>query len=161
MTITHERVKELFDYHLDGYLVWKEKKGRNPKISGEAGWDSNGYRKVTIDGKNHYVHRVVFLFINGFMPKNIDHIDGNPMNNKISNLREATQSQNLMNKAMQSNNKSGVKGLTWCKTYNKWAARITSNKKYHHVGYFENFDEAVDALAKKRSELHQEFARFN
>ncbi len=161
MTITQQRVKELFDYHQDGYLIWKNDRARRVKAGDKAGWNNGKYIKVTIDSKNYYLHRLIYCFFNGALPKCLDHKDGNPLNNKIENLREATQSQNLMNKAMQFNNKSGIKGLSWCNTYKKWRARISINGKNVMIGYFKDFDNAKTVLAEKRSELHKEFARFN
>ena len=94
--IAQERLKSLFDY-VDGQLIAKTKsKGRN---IGDAlrSVSGNGYLKGSVDGKQYKVHRLVFLYFHGFMPSQVDHIDGNRKNNKIKNLREATSAQNNQN----------------------------------------------------------------
>jgi hypothetical protein len=93
----------------------------------------------------------------GYMPKIIDHIDGNPKNNRIENLREATQGQNLCNKSIQSNNKSGYKGICWSEKRKEWTATCQLNGKTIRK-YCKNLDEAIKVMRKLREELHGQFA---
>lgn len=161
MDLTQELVQRLFRYE-DGKLYWKEKySNRSGVVIGkEAGCKQKiGYKVVVINNKLFYAHRIIFLMCYGFMPKGIDHIDGDNTNNCILNLREANQSQNMSNTGLRSNNKSGVKGVCWDKDRNLWTARVAYNKKVFNVGRFENIKDAELAVKAKRKEIHGEFAR--
>ena len=82
----------------------------------------------------------------GYIPENqVDHIDRNRLNNKWSNLREVSNRCNLQNCNLSKNNTSGVNGVYWNKKLNKWRSLITVNKKHKHLGFFEDFDDAVRA----------------
>lgn len=87
------------------------------------------------------------------------HINGNVSDNRIENLRDATQSNNLCNKRMQSNNTSGYKGVGWHKAAGRWVARITIRKQHTHLGLFDTPEEAYAAYCKAAEKLHGEFAR--
>jgi len=63
---------------------------------------------------------LIFLYHHGYLPKFVDHIDGNKKNNRIENLREATKSQNAMNQKVSTRNTSGIKGVMWHKRDKKW-----------------------------------------
>jgi len=89
----------------------------------------------------------------------IDHRDGNGLNNKKSNLRLATGSQNNYNQQKSSTNSSGVKGVTWNANLGKWQAQLQVNKKYHYVGVYSDIEKAAAAVQAVRRRLHREFAR--
>lgn len=130
-----------------GGLYWrKDTKGRI-KNNARIGWtEKTGYRKVEIDGQRYSEHRLVFIYHYGYNPENfIDHIDGNPSNNRIENLREATQQCNLRNSKLRSDNSSGVKGVGWYKKYQKWKVGIAIDGKSKFLGYYNDFDNAVCA----------------
>jgi hypothetical protein len=91
----------------------------------------------------------------------VDHIDGNRMNNQRSNLRIATSSQNKMNRGPRKDNTSGYKGVSWHSQNNKWTARIKAGDKYLHLGLFDNIEDAKNAYNKSAIELHKEFAWIN
>lgn len=93
------------------------------------------------DGKRTalYMHRVIMDAQPG---EQVDHIDGNPLNNQRSNLRIVTNSQNRMNAGRQSNNTSGLRGVSWHKDSQKWYARIKVHGKRIHLGYFDSLEEA-------------------
>jgi hypothetical protein len=95
----------------------------------------------------------------GFLPKYIDHIDGNPLNNRIENLRPCTASENLCNAKTRKNNVSGTKGVSWFKPKQKWRARVSFNKKEYHIGYFDSQKAAEVAVTLARKNIHQKFAR--
>lgn len=87
--LTQECVRSLFDYR-DGELYWKVSRGNGMKIGDLAGTvRTDGYRSIQINGKLYLAHRLIFLYHYGYIPKEIDHIDSNPSNNNISNLRES------------------------------------------------------------------------
>ena len=96
----------------------------------------------------------------GSLPKSIDHIDGNSLNNKIENLRACTASENLCNARLRSDNTSGVKGVDWFKPQQRWRARVKLDKKEFHLGYFHTKEEAIDAVMANRNKIHKDFSRY-
>ena len=133
----------------DGNL-YRLKSSGGKKVGAMAGWETvcNGkkYKKINVNRKTYYLHQIIFMFHHGYIPKYIDHADGNSLNNKIENLREATQSQNVHNSPARKNNTSGVKGVSFQK--NKWKAAIMVDGKNISLGVYNNIEEA--ALAYKR-----------
>ena len=93
--------------------------------------------------------------------KLIDHINGNTLDNRSCNLREATISQNEMNSKTQKNNKSGFKGVYWSKHNKKWEVRITINGKSKWLKHFDNPKDAAIFYDLKAKETYGEFARLN
>ena len=159
--ITKELLNKIFQYK-DGELYWKEKTSpySHIKIGDKAGCvNKEGYVVICVNKKIHKAHRLIFLMHHGYLPKEIDHKDTNPLNNRIENLREATTSQNGYNKNIQKNNKSGSKNVSWSKVANKWAVQIKVNGNLKHIGYFEDL-ELADLVAQEARDLyHGEFAR--
>jgi 3'-phosphoadenosine 5'-phosphosulfate sulfotransferase len=125
--------------------------------------DAYGYLKVTIQGRNLYIHRLVALhfFENPDEKLYIDHIDGNRKNNHVSNLRFATSSENSMNRAKIGNTSSIYKGVCFHIRKNKWIASIMIDGKSKHLGYFENEEDAGLAYNKKAIELFGAYAKLN
>ena len=91
----------------------------------------------------------------------VDHKDGNGLNNQRSNLRICNNGQNQMNKGKQSNNTSGYKGVNYKKEKNKWQANIEFKGKLSFLGYFATKEEAAKVYDKKARELFDEFAKTN
>ena len=108
--ITQEQVFDLFHY-VDGVLYWKKRRGRAKKGGRVGNINANGRLLTSLKGKRLYVHRVIFMYHHGYLPKYLDHIDGNPLNNKIENLRECTIIQNGYNRKINKNNATGIKGV--------------------------------------------------
>lgn len=154
--LTAERARELLDYDPEtGVLRWKKNKGTG-KANAEAGSvctevTGKKYRYIKIDGTQFRAHRVVWIIWNGCAPElQIDHIDGNGLNNRISNLRHVTHLENRRNSRRQSNNKSGSSGVDWDKRRCKWRARIKVCGFTRHIGYFVELEEAI--AARKEAE---------
>jgi len=89
----------------------------------------------------------------------IDHVNGNGLDNRRSNLRFSSHTLNQINRGKQKNNKSGYKGV--CRRRNKWIAQISKNKKHYFLGYFNSKIEAAKAYDAKAKELYNDFARLN
>ena len=92
------------------------------------------------------------------MTDEIDHIDGNPCNNKIENLRLANHSENMRNAKTRIDNKSGVKGISWCKSKNKWKVQLWFNGKQNYIGRFDNIEFAKEVVKQVRTKNHLNFA---
>lgn len=138
--LTQSRLKEVVEYDPDtGIFVRKEHTRRVVAGSTVGTKRSNGYLAMRIDNELYYLHRLVFLYMLGALPTdNVDHVNGNKTDNRFTNLREATVSQNAMNRSKQSNNTSGYKGVTWDRAKNKWKAQIKSR----FIGYYNTAEEA-------------------
>jgi hypothetical protein len=156
--LTKESLLETFEYK-DGILYWK--KANRPSFNGkEAGWvNTNGYKRVFVDGKQHHIHRVIYMMFYGEMPKVIDHIDGNPLNNRIENLRGATRAENALNSKLQSRNTSGCKNVTWSKDRKKWIVYVKVNKKATYFGQYDCLELADLVAQEARNKHHTNFAR--
>ena len=156
-----ENVKDLYSYQ-DGNLFRLQASG-GQKIGAVAGWETtcNGkrYKKINIKKKTYYLHQVIFFYHYGYIPKYIDHADGNSLNNKIENLRMATRSQNLYNCRISSRNTSGVKGVSWDKNRNKWHVQVISEKKVVFQKRFDDIELAEFVAIEARNKYHGKFAR--
>lgn len=155
--ITQDKLKELFDYHEDGYLLWRIRAANNVKPCRIAGsMNVAGYRRITIDGQDFKAHRLIYLWHFGTLPKMLDHIDNNRQNNRIENLRPCTYEQNSANTAHKATSKSPHKNV-YKLTNGKF--RVAFNRKrcdYRQDFEYENF--AVQAATLVRNLLDGEFA---
>ena len=89
----------------------------------------------------------------------LDHINGVRNDNRLCNLREATQAENVRNRGVQSDSVSQVKGVRWDARWRKWQARITVSRKQKHLGYFNTIEDAAAAYAAGAAKYHGVFAR--
>lgn len=153
-TLTQKLLNHLFEYK-EGNLYWKSPTSIRVRIGQIAGGlDANGYSTIGILGNRYKTHRIIyFMFYNKF-PIVIDHINGIPSDNRIENLREATQQNNVHNARTPKDNKSGIKGVCWDKSRNKWLCTINVNYKQIHIGRFEKINEAKQAIEKARNLHH-------
>ena len=164
--ITKERVSELLEF--DGEkLIWKVSRRGTARAGSAAGtvWtDRTGcqYLHVMVDGRRYPAHRLIWLLHYGEWPKNqLDHGDGNGLNNRIENLRDVSQAENLKNQRRQSNNTSGICGVYWKKQAQKWRVQIRVHGKNIHLGYFTNKSEALAArkAAEQKYNFHENHGR--
>jgi hypothetical protein len=102
-----------------------------------------------------FMHTMIMNPPKGMM---VDHIDGNPMNNRRSNLRVCTKGQNLLNKGMTGLNKSGVKGVSIHRASGKWEAKCSRGRERFVIGRFDTKEEAAAAYELGAKQLHGEFA---
>ncbi|MGI9214274.1 MAG: HNH endonuclease signature motif containing protein [Gammaproteobacteria bacterium] len=156
-TLLLEKIKQSF-YYKDGNLHWINS-SKGTKKDAIAGWKSKFCIQIELHQKNYKAHRLIFLLHHGYLPTIIDHIDGNPHNNKIENLREATQAQNLMNAKLRINNTSGHKGVSYIKKIKKWCAQADFDKKHYYLGVFDTKEEAINAATEFRKQHFKNFYR--
>jgi len=155
---------------LSGELYWTKENGNSRNVSKPVGTLSNRNGKVykvfgaRIDGKdiNLYCHRVAWFLFHGHWPENhIDHADGDGCNNKITNLRLATITQNMQNTKKRLLCSSKFKGVSWSKSVRKWHGYVTYNKKRVHLGYFDTEEDAALAYDRAAKQLFGDYAKLN
>lgn len=148
-----------------GIITWKYREELSPsdkmfntRFAGrECGRpDIRGYMRIkfTHERKSYMIfsHRVAWLIAHGRIPDgDIDHINRNPADNRIENLRDVSKAINHRNQTMSCNNKSGVTGVTWHKAYEKWRTYASINGRQHHLGYFTCIHEATSAVKDFRA----------
>lgn len=151
------RLRELLEYNPEtGIFIWKVTRG-GPAVAGSVagGTDSKGYRQIKIDMRLHLAHRLAWLYVHGIFPEgHLDHIDRNPKNNAISNLRECTHAENHQNVDLRNDNTSGVTGVCFDRASSKWLAYINKSGRRYRVGLFVSRDSAVAARIDAKSKLH-------
>jgi hypothetical protein len=156
--ITQQRLKEIAIL-VDGVFYRAVSRGRGSGkrwVQGtRIGYISGGYDQCSIDYQRYKVHRLVWMWHYGEFPNgHIDHIDGNKLNNKIENLREATDAQNVQNqRKARASNKLGIQGV--CKQNNKYRASIHLNYKKIHLGYFDTPEKAHQKYLDAKRKLHE------
>ena len=164
--LTQEQAKELFSYDPEeGILRWRKRPmGRNTSLI--AGYlkenpDKPHYWVVMVNYKNYKVHQIIWVYMTGSWPeKLIDHKDRDGTNNKWSNLRLATNSQNMMNSGIRKNSSTGVTGVSLDRRRNLFRARVNVGGKEIWLGYFDTIDAAKTARVAAAKKHHGEFARF-
>jgi len=144
-------IEELYRVFLldseSGRVYWRIRTSKRTRAGDEAGAMNKvtGYRHVRFQGKLIATHRVVFAMTHGRWPREtIDHINGIRLDNRPINLREATAREQAMNKGLQSNNKSGVPGVSFYKRVKLWSASIQIDGLKKHLGFYESKDEACE-----------------
>jgi hypothetical protein len=162
-----EYIKSRLSYNGDnGVFLWRKRenyKGSwNARFAGKVAGSLSfyGYYIIVIDNKLYLAHRLAWVITYSEWPKEeIDHIDGDRSNNKISNLRLATSQENKMNSSIRSDNTSGLKGVSWSKCKNKWKSHINFCSKQKHLGYYEKIEDARAAREAAEIRYFGEFRR--
>ena len=160
--LTAERAREVLAYDPNtGSLTWKVALSNRVIAGKKAGGRCDfGRLNISIDGKRYKYHRVCWLIHYGKWPNGeLDHIDCNSSNNAISNLREASGSQNSANKRLWLRNKTGVKGVHWAKCNKMWVAEVFHKGERVYQKYFHSFDDAKRARKIAFENFYGEFAR--
>jgi hypothetical protein len=114
--------------------------------------------KIAGKWRSVLMHREILQALPGVQ---VDHIDGNPLNNQRANLRLCSARENSHNRRLSARNTSGFKGVTYCKRTKAWLTSICADGRKKHLGYFEDKIEAAKAYDRAASELHGEFAYLN
>ena len=158
--LTAARLRELFNYNPEtGIFTWRNAAGRDGRIPAGSVAGSldaeSGYVRLTFDDVTVYAHRMAWLYVHGVMPVNdIDHDDRVRHHNWISNLRDATRSQNLHNQIeAHARSKSGVRGVIWEPSRKRWKVCISVGNKNRHVGRFTTIEAAKSAYLSAKAEL--------
>jgi len=153
--LTAELLRELLNYN-PASGVFTRRKACNGHRAGEvAGWTEHGYVRVVVAGVKLYAHQLAWLYMTGSLPRNkMDHLDGNGLNNKFSNIREATDVVNAQNiRAAQKNNQLGVLGVY--RKRDRFIARIYFDGEQKIVGRFDTPEEAHAAYVAAKRRHHE------
>ncbi|WP_273761537.1 HNH endonuclease signature motif containing protein [Aeromonas hydrophila] len=149
---------EIFAYcNQSGVLTFRVKAGKMMPgcVAGCA--NSKGYLTVGINRKKHYVHRIIWEMFNSKIPDGmqIDHINGNKSDNRLENLRLASNQVNSKNQKRKSTNSSGLTGVSWDSQTGMWRAHITVNGKMKSLGRYKDKESAL--LARKDADARYYF----
>lgn len=155
MAITLEELKDVLDYCPEtGVFKWRQTRQGRREIAG--GKIPDGYIVISIDYQRYQAHRLAWFYIHGKWPeKHIDHINRNPSDNRICNLREASDKENAQNRSLPKNNTSGYLGVTWNRQAKAWQAQIIVDGKYKNLGLFDSKEMAAERYREVKAELHQ------
>jgi len=158
-----ETFRALFKWDNDaGVLVNRVARAPNSPAGALAGFDNgNGYRRVSVEGRKYYTHQIVWALHYGELPVGeIDHIDANPLNNRIENLRLTDRTGNNQNTRKRAHSKQPYKGVSQIKS-GRWLARIGANNRLHRLGVFDTPELAYSAYCEGAKRLHGKFARLS
>ena len=170
-SVTQEEIQSTFHYDPSvGVFIYKDRKDVSPNVNskskgkpaGAVRSDKGGHKywNIMVRGKLIGAHRLAWLYVHGYLPPHdIDHIDGNGLNNKLANLREATRSQNLMN-TKKVRSRAGFRGVSL--SANKglakpYRARITAHGKNIWLGRHKTAEEAHEVFIKEAKKHYGEF----
>ena len=156
--LTQEYVLQLFEYKQND--LYRKKTVGSRAIKGQIAGSilKDGYRQVKIGHKSYKVHRIIFLMKYGYLPEQVDHINGNRSDNCLENLRPATNATNQYNRKPQKSNTTGHKNIHWCNRSQRYVVSFRVNGKLSSYGYFKDIKEAKSVAMQKRVELHKEYA---
>jgi hypothetical protein len=156
-------LNDILDYDPEtGHFIGKKTRGNVPAGSIAGCLGARGYIIITINGIRYSAHRLAYKMYHGSDPVDqVDHIDCDKKNNRIANLRDATNTQNQRNVKAFKTNTSGFKGVCAnpVSRKNPWKAQIGINKKKIHIGSYKTKEEAALAYEKAAKEYHGDFAR--
>lgn len=149
MSIDQERLREILNYNPEtGIFTWRSRKGRKGARAGSV--NNHGYVRIGLDGKQYQAHRLAWLYVHGWIPEFLDHINCIRHDNRIANLRPATKREN-------GRNQSKVRGI-YRRPNGRYQARIRMPDGLRTIGTFDTYDEALSARKEAEMELFGEFA---
>lgn len=157
--LTQERLHEVLDYSpFTGDFVWKVQRGLEKAGVLAGSVSRTGYLVIHIDRKRYRSHRLAWLYVHGKWPNGtIDHIDGDKMNNRIGNLREATVAENNKNRRLSSANTTGYKGVSYDAINKRFRAGICVGGKNKNLGRFDSAEAAHKAYKEASLKYHGAF----
>lgn len=156
--ISHERLLALLNYCPDTG-IFTNKVNRGKALAGKVAGSvyKNGYVYICLDRIDYLANRLAWFYTHKVWPVNfIDHKDGNPQNNRIKNLREATHAENQTNRRKAaSSNKTGYLGVSFAKNMGRYVARMQFEGKYRVIGYFDTPEDASKAYLEAKRKHHK------
>lgn len=158
--LTVEFIRDRLDYNPNnGEFKIRKKSGKKGVVGNKTGSKGkNGYVYLYLNNNVALAHRVAWVYVYGEWPnEQVDHINRDRSDNRISNLRLASQSQNSCNGSLRSTNKSGYRGVSWSKEKKKWVSRIVKDRKQYVLGYFDDKEKAYMAYLEAANRLHGGF----
>lgn len=155
--IDQSELKRLINYDCEaGTFNWIVSRGRVKAGSLAGRANKSGYWQIQVLGRLYSAHRLAWLYHYGRWPlSQIDHIDRDPLNNRISNLRECTNRGNGQNKSSAIGSSSKYVGVNWNKLSGKWVASISINGEKRHIGLFEYEIDAAKAYLQEKKRIHK------
>lgn len=164
--LTLERLKQVLDYQPHtGLFIWVVSPDRpkrwNTKHAGKVagGLNNWGHRAIRIDGRKYLAHRLAWLYVHGEWPQQeVDHVNCDKDDNRISNLREASRFENALNRPVQKNNALGLKGTSFDRRKGKFQAQIGAFGRHKWLDYFETKEAAAEAYRRASEEMHGSFS---
>lgn len=161
--LTQERLKEVLHYDPEtGLFTWLVTNSHRNVAGNVAGCHASGKIYIGIDGRMYRAHRLVWLYVYGHFPAgNIDHKNRDWRDNRLENLRLASQEENMRNRGCQYNNTTGYKGVSFCKRDAKYQSKIQHQGKHYNLGRYDCPREAAHAYNVAAVQLHGEFAVLN
>lgn len=167
--VTHNELKSILAYDpATGNFTWKFRADvpawwNTKYVGNRAGSiDAHGYLVLRINSQTFKAHRIAWFYMMGEMPKTdleIDHINGDRLDNSSSNLRIANNLQNAANAGIRCDNSSGVKGVSWHRRIHKWQAQINECGRRTSLGCFDSISAAHRAYQERALLIHGEFVR--
>ena len=160
--ITQQELKEALHYDSEtGKFTWLSRRGSNALKGSVAGTViKKGYRTISVGGAQRLAHRLAWLYVHGVCPElQIDHINGDKDDNRLVNLRLATNAQNHCNRGKNVNNRSGYKGVCKKAGANIWIAYAMVAGKTKYLGSFKTPEDASVAYETFAAKTHGEFYR--
>lgn len=164
--MTQSDLKQLFAYDpLSGNLLWNVQRQRIRRGSVAGTVTFQNYRVINTQGEMYRAHHLVWLWHHGYLPKMLDHINGDPLDNRIENLRECDHQQNMVNRKIHKNNTSRYKGVRLDKTDGKWVAvaeyRTPGQNGSRQIGRYDTAEEAAIGYNLDAMKHYPEFSRLN
>jgi len=156
--LTADYLRSVLHYDPEtGVFTWLASASNRVKPGAKAGWLSDGYREISVCGRNRRAHRLAWLYVYGVWPsQDIDHLDGNRSNNAIANLRDVSRGVNTQNqRTARPRNQSGYLGVAPTGTAGRWSAQIHIAGKKHHLGCYGSPEEAHAAYVAGKRRLHE------
>lgn len=157
--LTVERVREALDYDFDtGVFVWRLSPSRKIRVGQIAGCpDDKGYTLIGLDGGHYFAHRLAWFWVFGEWPTNkIDHRNGDGCDNRLGNLRDASDAINSQNQRRpRKGNASGLLGVSWDRVRERWTAHISVAGVQKNLGRFKGENEAYAVYLDAKRRLHE------
>lgn len=145
---------------LPQHLRYDPESGKLYRLDGSeaVGYIKDGYRVVSVAGKQYMAHRLAYALVKGKWPDIIDHINRDRADNRWVNLREAGRSGNAKNAGLRKDSRSGYRGVSYRKSNGKWRAYIQTDGVQYHIGFYASAEEAYQARQAVINNHHKNFS---